>query len=310
MLHPDPPAERGSDQAGDPPLVAPPDPRATWDLPAFGTMPVVHHLDDVVSRVLAPNPSPMTLDGTNTYVLGVAGRGEAVVVDPGPDDPEHLRRVQQVIADRDAQVRAVIVTHHHHDHAAAAASWAASFGCEVVASTRAVAGSDGRVVADGAAIALAGLDVEVVATPGHTRDHVALRLETGVLLTGDHVLGRGTSVVAHPDGDLVAYLDSLRRVLGLSSHALYPGHGPELTEDPSAVLSFYLEHRAFREQQLLAALARGSATPHQLVTQVYADVDRRLWPAAEASTRAALAALVDRGLVAHGPDDLVALLAG
>jgi glyoxylase-like metal-dependent hydrolase (beta-lactamase superfamily II) len=287
--------------------VAPLDPRTGWNLPSFGAMPVVAHLDEVATRVLAPNPSPMTLDGTNTYVLGGDGTGEVLVVDPGPDDPDHLARVRQVVAARDAEVRAIVVTHHHLDHAAAAAAWAAGFGCEVVASTREVAGPLGRVVADGDTIALAGLDVEVVATPGHTRDHIAIRLGTGVLLTGDHVLGRGTSVVAHPDGDLVAYLDSLRRVLDLGPHACYPGHGPELTEDPSAVVTFYLEHRAFREQQLLAALARGPATPGQLVAQVYADVDRQLWPAAEASTRAALAALVERAVITHGADDVAAV---
>jgi glyoxylase-like metal-dependent hydrolase (beta-lactamase superfamily II) len=268
-------------------------------------MPTVAELDAVTVRVLAPNPSPMTLDGTNTYVLGVWRTGQALVVDPGPRDADHRARVEEVLAARDVEVRAIVVTHRHPDHAAAAAGWAERFGCHVVASTPEVAGAGGRVLADGDTVDLAELAVRVVATPGHTSDHVAIRLDTGTLLTGDHVLGRGTSVVAHPDGDLTAYLASLRRVLDLGPAALYPGHGPALTEDPSAVVRFYLEHRAFRERQLLAALACGPATPGQLVAHVYADVDRRLWPAAEASTRAALAALVGRGLVTHDVDDVV-----
>ena len=272
-------------------LVPPVDPRASWDLPPFGSMPTVADLDEVVTRVLAPNPSPMTLDGTNTYVIGVAGTGEAIVVDPGPDDRSHLERVEAVLDDRDATVRAVVVTHHHHDHAEAAPAWSRRLRCTLVASSRRVAGPDGRVVGDGDRVGLADMDVEVVATPGHTDDHVAFRLGSGALLTGDHVLGRGTSVVAHPDGDLVAYLDSLRRVLDLGPDVLYPGHGPQLVDDPAAVIRYYDAHRRFRERQLLAALANGPRSPGELVAEIYADVDRQLWPAAQASTRATLAAL-------------------
>ncbi len=289
-------------------LTPPRDPRETWQLPPFGAMPEIADLDPVTTRVLAPNPSPMTLDGTNTYVVGAAGSGEVLVVDPGPDDAEHLGRVERVVGERDAAVRSVVVTHHHLDHAAAAAAWAGRMACPVVASTPAVAGAHGTVVGHGARVPLAGLDVEVVATPGHTRDHVALRLGTGALLTGDHVLGRGTSVVAHPDGDLAAYLDSLRRVLDLGPDVLYPGHGPELTEDPQAVLTYYRDHRRFRERQILAVLAEGPSTPRGLVERIYAEVDHRLWPAAEASTRAALAALDAAGRVRLAPDDVAHLV--
>jgi glyoxylase-like metal-dependent hydrolase (beta-lactamase superfamily II) len=280
--------------------VRPPvDPRLTWGLPALGALPSIAQLDDVVTRVLAPNPSPMTLDGTNTYVVSVHGTGEALIVDPGPSDVDHLARVDAVVADLDVTVRWVAVTHHHADHAAAAADWSMRFGAELVAPEPATAGPGGRVVTDGDRLALAGLAVDVVATPGHTRDHVAYRLGTGVLLTGDHVLGRGTSVVAYPDGDLVVYLEALRRVLNLGPDALYPGHGPELTVDPSAVVRYYLDHRRFRERQVLAVLRSGPATPTALVATLYHDVDRRLWPAAEASLRATLAALVAAGAVSR-----------
>jgi glyoxylase-like metal-dependent hydrolase (beta-lactamase superfamily II) len=284
---------------------APRDPRAGWQLPAPGTLPVVDELDELVVRVLAPNPSPMTLDGTNTYVIGRPGTGEVVVLDPGPDDPEHLARVAAVVAGRDAEVRLVFVTHHHLDHAQGARRFATASGCTIAAATPGVAGVDGRIVVGGEALPLRDVALEVLATPGHTRDHLAVRLGTGAVLTGDHVLGRGTSVVAHPDGDLVAYLDSLRRLLDLRPAALYPGHGPALTEDPTAVLTYYQDHRRFRETQLLLVLAAGPATPAQLVARVYADVDRRLWPAAEASTRATLAALQTAGRVRSRADGSV-----
>jgi glyoxylase-like metal-dependent hydrolase (beta-lactamase superfamily II) len=288
-------------------LTPPTDPRTSWDLPAFGQLPRVAALDELTTRILADNPSPMTLDGTNTYLLGAAGHGAVVLVDPGPDDAGHLARVEAAAADRDAEVAAVLVTHHHHDHAEAARPWARRFAVDVLAATREVAGPDGCLVEHGRTLTLAGLEIDVVATPGHTRDHLAFRLPTGALLSGDHVLGRGTSVVPHPEGDLLAYLDSLRRVRDLGPDALYPGHGPELTEDPAAVLAYYADHRAFREQQILAVLGEGPATPRQLVERIYAAVDPQLWPAAEASTRATLAALAGRGRIVHGEDDVVRL---
>lgn len=280
-------------------LTPPADPRT--DLPLFGQLPRVTELDDVTTRVLAPNPSPMTLDGTNTYVVG--GPGGAVIVDPGPADPDHLRAVVEVVADRDLDVVAVVVTHHHIDHAEAAADWAGRFDAHLFATTPEVAGSAGTVLADGDIVRAGPTSLRAVRTPGHCGDHVAYRLDGGALLSGDHVLGRGTSVVAHPDGDLVAYLDSLRTVLDLGPHALYPGHGPELIDDPTAVVRFYLDHRAFRQQQILAVLDQdGPSTPGEIVAQVYAAVDRVLWPAAEASTRAALQAMVDLGQLARDGD--------
>lgn len=280
-------------------LTPPADPRT--DLPPFGQLPRVTVLDEVTTRVLAPNPSPMTLDGTNTYVVG--GPGGAAIVDPGPGDADHLQAVVGVVEGRDLDVVAVVVTHHHIDHAEAAADWAGRLGAALFATTPEVAGAAGTVLADGDVVRAGPTSLHAVRTPGHCGDHVAYRLDSGALLSGDHVLGRGTSVVAHPDGDLVAYLDSLRTVLDLGPHALYPGHGPELTDDPSAVVRFYLDHRAFRQQQILAVLDQdGPSTPGEIVAQVYAAVDRALWPAAEASTMAALQAMMDLGQVARDGD--------
>lgn len=273
------------------------DPRASWDMPDLGELPIVTSLDDLVVRVVAPNPSPMTLDGTNTYVVAPPGSGEAIIVDPGPRAHQHRERVLSTLRSRDAEPTAIMVTHHHLDHAEAAADWSRFFGCRVAAASEEVAGRGGSIVGDGDRLRVGGTDVEVIATPGHTRDHLSLRLPTGAVLTGDHVLGRGTSVVAHPDGDLSAYLWSLRRLLALGPDALFPGHGPELTEDPTAVLLYYQHHRAFREAQVTGILAEGSATPAELVARIYAEVDRRVWDAAEASTRATLASLEDAGVV-------------
>ncbi|WP_116450864.1 MBL fold metallo-hydrolase [Blastococcus litoris] len=284
---------------------APADPRTSWALPVPGGMPRTAELEPLVTRVLAPNPSGMTLDGTNTYVVGGPGSGQAVLVDPGPDDAAHLAAVEAALDARGARCVAVLVTHHHGDHAEAALPWGERFGAPVAAATAAVAGPRGRVLEHGERLALAGTGIDVVGTPGHTSDHLAFRLESGAVLVGDHVLGRGTSVVTHPEGDVVAYLESLRRVHDLGPSALYCGHGPELTEDPGAVLDYYLAHRAFREQQLLAALVAGAGTVDELVAAVYAEVPRQLWPAAAQSTRATLAKLHAEGRVEQGPGDAV-----
>ena len=290
-----------------PDVDVPVDPRTGWSLPAPGTMTPIAEPEPLVTRVLAPNPSPMTLDGTNTYVVGSPGTGQAVVVDPGPDDPAHLAAVEAALAARDARCVAVLVTHHHGDHAEAAQPWGARFGAPVAAADAAVAGPRGRVLEPGERLALAGTTIGVIPTPGHTADHLAFRLESGAVLVGDHVLGRGTSVVTYPEGDVTAYLESLRRVHDLGPAALYCGHGPELTEDPGAVLDFYLAHRAYREQQLLDALAAGPATVDELVATVYADVPRQVWPAAAQSTRATLAKLTAEGRVEPGPAETVRL---
>jgi glyoxylase-like metal-dependent hydrolase (beta-lactamase superfamily II) len=281
----------------------PADPRLTWDLPPLGQLPREARLDELVSRVLAPNAGMMSLDGTNTYVIH--GDGEAAVVDPGPPDPEHLARVEQAIGD--AACRWILVTHHHVDHAEAALPWAEQLGVSVCAARPEVAGPDGRVIADGDQVALAGTSVRAIATPGHTSDHLAFRLDSGVVLTGDHILGRGTSVVTYPEGDLLAYLESLRRVLDLGPSALLPGHGPELCDDPTAVIEYYLAHRLFRERQILAVLRDGPSDVKAIVARVYADVDPALHPAAEQSTRAAVEKMRAEGTVVVDGRDVVSL---
>lgn len=247
----------------------------------------VQRLDDLTTVVLAPNPSPMTLDGTNTYLLGAPGAGALVVVDPGPDLNDHRCAIEAAVAGLDARIAAVVFTHHHADHAEAV-GWAAQWGVEAYAFTPRLISGIVTPLGHSGTLTAGGVTVEAVHTPGHASDHLCLRMvETGAVLTGDHVLGRGTTVVAWPDGDMRAYMESLRRLAGLDATVLYPGHGPAL-HDPRRTVSDYLAHREERERQVLDALQNGDTTPAAIVARVYADVDPALHPAAERSVRAHL----------------------
>ncbi|HUR48762.1 MAG TPA: MBL fold metallo-hydrolase [Acidimicrobiales bacterium] len=266
-------------------------------------------LAETVSRVVAPNASHMTLDGTNTYVVGEPGSGAAFVVDPGPGDEAHFERVRAVLQELDAECSGVVVTHHHLDHSEAALAWGRALGTAVAAASEDVCGPEGWILGEGDVLSAGGTTLTAVPTPGHSADHLCFRLDDGSLLSGDHILGRGTSVVAWPEGDLAAYLDSLRRVLQLGPDNLFPGHGPELTENPDAVITFYLEHRAWREAQVRAALLEDeslSERPADLVARLYAAVDPVLWPAAEMSTRACLVKLAAEGVVSGLPFETAA----
>jgi glyoxylase-like metal-dependent hydrolase (beta-lactamase superfamily II) len=251
--------------------------------------------------VLAPNANMMTLDGTNTWVLREPGARRSVVVDPGPPDESHL----DAIAAAAGEVGVVLLTHHHLDHSEAAKAFAARMGCGVRALDPAYRlGEEG--LGDGDVVEVDGLEVHVVATPGHTADSLSFLLPAErAVLTGDTVLGRGTTVVAHPDGELGAYLGSLRRLHALAeAHevaGVWPGHGPVI-DDALGALDFYLAHRRERLDQVRDALEALAAAPHpeglaedelprRVVEVVYADVDPVLWPAAELSVRAQLAYL-------------------
>lgn len=233
--------------------------------------------------VLAPNPGPMTLDGTNTWVLRGPASESCVVVDPGPLLEGHLAEVASY-----GPVDVVLLTHGHLDHSEGARRFAELTGARVRALDPAHRlGDEG--LGEGDVVAAAGLELRVLATPGHSSDSLSFVLDDAVL-TGDTVLGRGTTVVAHPDGVLGDYLASLRRLRELGERTVLPGHGPEL---PSAGVAAeaYLAHREQRLDQVRAALAAGAQTPQQVVETVYADVDPVLWPAATLSVRAQLAYL-------------------
>ena len=248
------------------------------------------------SCVLAPNPGIMTLDGTNTWVLREHEGARSVVVDPGPLDEQHLDAVVAQAGD----VAAVLLTHGHLDHSEAARS----FGERVGAPVRALDPAHrlgGEGLHDGDVVDVDGLEVRVVGTPGHTSDSLSFLLPADdAVLTGDTVLGRGTTVVAHPDGRLGAYLDSLHRLHALAEarevRHVWPGHGPVI-DDALAVLDFYLAHRQQRLEQVRASLEvlGADASARQVVEHVYTDVDPVLWGAAELSVRAQLDYLRDGG---------------
>ncbi|HEY2309316.1 MAG TPA: MBL fold metallo-hydrolase [Streptosporangiaceae bacterium] len=247
--------------------------------------------------VLAPNPSPMTLDGTNTWILAEPGSPRAVVVDPGPAHAGHLHRVRDQVAAAGQRVAQIVLTHSHPDHSEGAAAFAAMTGAPVRAADPAFRlGDEG--LAPGDTLAAAGTEIHVIATPGHSADSVCLHLPADhALLTGDTVLGRGTTVIAD-DGNLTDYLESLDRLKRLTGHAelavLLPGHGPLLTS-PGTTLDYYITHRHERLAEVQAALDAGDRSTDQIVARIYHDVDRALWPFAAFSVRAALQYLADQG---------------
>ncbi|MEO3765339.1 MBL fold metallo-hydrolase [Streptomyces sp. B8F3] len=250
--------------------------------------------------VLAPNASPMTLDGTNTWIVAEPDSARAVVIDPGPLDEGHLATVVDTAERAGLRVALTLLTHGHADHAEGAARFAELTGTEVRALDPALRlGDEGLAAGD--VISVGGLELRVVPTPGHTADSLCFHLPADdAVLTGDTILGRGTTMVAHPDGRLGDYLDSLRRLRSLTVDdgvsTVLPGHGPVL-EDAQGAVEYYLAHRATRLAQVETAVENGYRTAADVVAHVYADVDRTLWPAAELSVRAQLQYLEEHGLI-------------
>lgn len=250
-------------------------------------------LDAVTVRVRAANPSALQLSGTNTYLVGDPAAGEVLVVDPGPDLPGHRAVIEATIAERGAEVAAVVVTHHHRDHSAAV-GWAGEWGVAAYAFDPArVPGT--QPLADHASLPVAGVGVTARHLPGHTSDHVCLQIaETGVVLSGDHVLGQGTTFLAWPDGDLGQYLASLRELKAMRPRALYPGHG-DVVEQPGERIDALVAHREERSAQITAALAAGAQTVPEIVARVYPGLDDHLVAAAGRTVNAHLDTLARQG---------------
>ncbi|QKV77569.1 MBL fold metallo-hydrolase [Amycolatopsis sp. Hca4] len=244
--------------------------------PAYG---VLRQVSETASVLLENNPSSMTLEGTNSWVLRATPSSPAVVVDPGYRDLEHLELLAAV-----GPVELIVLTHHHPDHAEGAPWFAERVGAPVRAFDPALCICAPSFV-DGSVLSAGGLSLRVLHTPGHTDDSVSLVLD-GQVLTGDTILGRGTTVL-HDLGD---YLRSLRKLIELPAGTVgLPGHGPELLDLPSTARE-YLAHREQRLDQVRSALKTlgPDATPRQVVEVVYADVDRALWAPAEWSVQAQL----------------------
>lgn len=225
-----------------------------------------------ILRIVAPNPGPMTLEGTNTYLYG---SGPCAVIDPGPDVDLHLDAIRAAAEERGG-VGVVILTHGHGDHADGAEALAAA-----AAETRALEAGGAawkpRVVRPADGDEHAGL--RAVATPGHAPDHVCLLTGDGVCFSGDLVLGEGSTFVPPDGGSLAAYMASLRRMQAEPIELLCPGHGPWVT-DPAAKLAEYVEHREMRERRLLVALERGERSRAALLAEAWSDVPDALRPAA------------------------------
>ncbi len=239
----------------------------------------VDRLPGGVSLLRAPNPGPMTLDGTNTWVLRAAPGEPAVVIDPGPLDHGHLADIAGA-----APVTDILITHGHHDHVEGAAELSRLLGGVPVRAADPRHCLHAEPLTPGP-LPVGGLDIEVLATPGHTADSLCF-LTHDAVFTGDTILGRGTTVVAWPDGDLEAYMVSLARLTAYD-RLLLPGHGPALA-DCAVAARAYLDHRRERLAQVRAAVAAGADSPEAVVRVVYPDIDPGVRFAAEWSARAQL----------------------
>ena len=271
----------------------------------------VEHPEPLVRRVLAPNPSPYTYTGTQTYVVGAEENGgDAVaVIDPGPADPAHIEAILAAVGE--AKVGAIMCTHTHRDHSPAAAPLAQRTGAPIVGCAPLVLDDSGpradaafdrdyapdRVLEDGEAMTGPGWTLRAVHTPGHTSNHLCFALEeSGALFTGDHVMGWSTSVVVPPDGDMGDYMLSLDKLYAREDRVYYPAHGPAV-EKPRQLVRGMIGHRRQRENQIVRLLGETPRTAADLVPSMYKGLDPRLTGAAEMSVTAHLLDLERRGLV-------------
>jgi glyoxylase-like metal-dependent hydrolase (beta-lactamase superfamily II) len=258
-------------------------------------------LDGLVTRIVAPNGGAMTGAGTNTYLVGA---GEVVVIDPGPDDESHIEAIVQAAAGR--SVRWILCTHTHVDHSPGAVRLKRRTGAPIAAMPAPVTDHDFRLDPDRALAAedliqFAGISLRAVHTPGHASNHVCFLLnDNGMLFTGDHIMQGSTVVIWPPDGNMRAYLESLRRLLELDIRVLAPGHG-YLIESPHAEVERLIRHRLRREEKVRQAVqdAGRDSTIETLLPSVYDDVPTALYEMAARSLLAHLDKLVEDGEVQY-----------
>ncbi len=257
--------------------------------------------DSHITLVRAPNASPMTLSGTNSYLVD-SGGGEALVIDPGPLDERHVAALIDAARRRDLRIAAIAVTHGHPDHAPAAAPLARESGAPVHAHPRSAVPHDRDLPLDGE-LRVGELALRVIDAPGHTFDHVVLYEDRArTLFTGDTILGEGSVVIAPPGGAMRPYQRTLERLTREfpDARTIRGGHGP-LVDDAQAKIAEYIAHRSERERQLVETLERGPQSIPELVARIYAETPKALWPAAARQLLAHLEALVSEGSVAMTP---------
>jgi glyoxylase-like metal-dependent hydrolase (beta-lactamase superfamily II) len=265
----------------------------------------IERVAPLVRRILAPNPSPFTYTGTQSFIVG---EGEVAVIDPGPDDAGHVEALVEALAGE--RIAWILCTHTHRDHSPASRALAAATGAPIAGCAPLSLDDEGgrsdeafdadyrpeRVLGDGERITGPGWTLEAVATPGHTSNHLCYALrETGALFCGDHVMGWSTTIVAPPDGDMADYMRSLDKLAARADRIYFPAHGPAI-EDPQAHLRRLIAHRRGRETQIIGQLEAGEGRTGAMVAAMYHDVDPRLHPAAERSVLAHLLDLEARGL--------------
>ncbi|MGI4877070.1 MAG: MBL fold metallo-hydrolase [Janthinobacterium lividum] len=266
----------------------------------------VETVSPLVRRVLARNPSPFTYTGTGTYIVGT---GTVAIIDPGPDDPEHIAALLDAVAGE--TVSHIVITHTHRDHSPAAPSVKAATGAVVAGCGRLVLDDSGPradagfdrtydpdvVLADGDSVSGPGWTLTALHTPGHTSNHLCFAFpEERALFSGDHVMGWSTTVVSPPDGDMAAYMASLRLLLDRDDTVYFPTHGAPVTE-PQRLVRGLITHRKQRENQILKSLADGPKSVAAMVAAMYASIDPRLHPAAGLSVTAHLIDLRARSVV-------------
>jgi glyoxylase-like metal-dependent hydrolase (beta-lactamase superfamily II) len=274
--------------------------------------PPARQLSPLVRCLTAPNPSPFTYEGTQTFIVG---KTELAIIDPGPDLPEHVDAILGVVAGR--LVTAILCTHTHRDHSPAAQALKEATGAPIIGCAPLTMGDEGpradaafdpdytpdHVLSGGEALAGEAWTLEAVATPGHTSNHLCFALpEEQALFTGDHVMGWSTTIVSPPDGDMSAYMQSLRRLLARNDRLYYPGHGPTV-ERPHELVQRLIDHRRQREGEIVQQLRQGAGRVAQMVPHIYKDVDPGLHPAAGRSVLAHLLDLEHRGLVTRDGEE-------
>ncbi|MGB3796407.1 MAG: MBL fold metallo-hydrolase [Alteraurantiacibacter sp.] len=285
-------------------MALPPQPWPTGD---------VEQLEPLIARVLAPNASPFTFTGTQTYLVGT--HEGIAVIDPGPADDGHLAALRSAIGE--TRVTAIMCTHTHRDHSPAAIPLAQATGAPIIGCAPLHLHSDAprvdapfdqtyapdRVLEHGEAITGPGWTLRAIATPGHTSNHLCFALEeSGALFTGDHVMGWSTSVVVPPDGDMADYMASLARLYDREQDRIYyPAHGPAV-DKPRQLVRGMIGHRRQRERQIIRLLEEDARSIEALVPVMYKGVNEKLWPAAAQSVHAHLLDMEQRGIVMSSGD--------